>query len=109
MSFLRCFIAELEHIRVHVRYGSKADGRVPPRNGEGDRARRAWWRGLSTGTALRSRPSTMLRMVPLPVPGRNWVRHCYAGEARGRQRRGEAASSISRAGRGPARCRPDRA
>lgn len=38
----------------------------PPRNGEGDRRRR--WRGVGD---LHPAPSTMLRMVPLPVPGRN--------------------------------------
>jgi general secretion pathway protein H len=48
---------------------TSAIGRLnPPRNGEGDRRRRRWWRGLAQ--ALRA-PSTMLRMVPLPVPGRN--------------------------------------
>jgi protein ImuB len=37
----------------------------PPRDGEGNRRRR--WRGVG---ALHAAPSTMLRMVPLPVPGR---------------------------------------
>jgi protein ImuB len=37
----------------------------PPQDGEGDRRRR--WRGFG---ALHATPSTMLRMVPLPVPGR---------------------------------------
>ena len=46
----------------------------PPRNGEGDQ--RSWWRG-TLGRALplilapcRTCPSTPLRAVPLPVPGR---------------------------------------
>jgi len=41
----------------------------PLRNGEGDRARSAWWRGRSASNPVD--PSTMLRMVPLPVPGKN--------------------------------------
>ena len=46
----------------------------PPRNGEGDQ--RSWWRGtlvsahLLTVAPCRLCPSTILRMVPLPVPGR---------------------------------------
>ena len=46
-----------------------ATGRLPhpPRNGEKDRARSAWWR---EGSARPETPSTSLRLVPLPVPGR---------------------------------------
>jgi glycyl-tRNA synthetase beta chain len=40
----------------------------PPRDGEGDR--RSRWRGLLIWQSRRRTPSTILRMVPLPVPGR---------------------------------------
>ena len=52
-----------------------ASGAIPPPTGEGDQ--RSWWRGThrwtrrSMSSAARLCPSTMLRMVPLPVPGRN--------------------------------------
>ena len=56
--------------------GVMADGRIPPRYGEGDQL--CWWRGtrewscyldvVTTGLY----PTTILRMVPLPVPGRIW-------------------------------------
>ena len=43
----------------------------PPRNGEGDHdAKRRGGGGLRQGIPLARPPSTMLRMVPLPVPGR---------------------------------------
>src|SRR5688572_6737680 len=38
-----------------------------PGTGRGTAAVRRWWRGWQR---LRAGPSTMLRMVPLPVPGR---------------------------------------
>jgi general secretion pathway protein H len=40
----------------------------PRRNGEGGRRRRRWWRGCA---GICASPSTALRAVPLPVPGRN--------------------------------------
>ncbi len=49
-------------------------GDYPPRHGEGDQ--RSWWRdALAMAQPLKVRtcglcPSTMLRMVPLPVPVR---------------------------------------
>ena len=42
----------------------------PPRNGEGDRRRRRWWRGRGGGRKAPSTPR-LRRAVPLPVPGRN--------------------------------------
>ncbi|MFE8105958.1 hypothetical protein DTL00_07870 [Sphingomonas melonis] len=49
-----------------------------PRQGEGDRSASAeWWRGAAAhdrfsymGHPMPHSPSTMLRMVPLPIPGR---------------------------------------
>ena len=41
----------------------------PPRNGEGDR--RSRWRGRRVSGGRTAVPSTALRAVPLPVPGRN--------------------------------------
>ncbi len=44
----------------------------PPRNGEGDRREAVVEGAHRARIALWRAPSTMLRMVPLPVPGRNW-------------------------------------
>lgn len=43
---------------------------IPPRDGEEDRSKSGG--GGGGEDAATRRPSTMLRMVPLPVPGRNW-------------------------------------
>ena len=51
---------------------------TPPRHGEGDRSASAeWWRGAAAhdrfsymGHPMPHSPSTLLRMVPLPIPGR---------------------------------------
>ncbi len=57
-----------------------AGARVPLRNGEGDRRRRRGWSGTRRNPdaagprrkphAIGTCPSTSLRLVPLPVPGR---------------------------------------
>jgi len=46
---------------------------IPPRNGEGDHgAKRRGGGGSPQAMRLLAAPSTMLRMVPLPVPGRSF-------------------------------------
>jgi len=45
-------------------------GLAPPRNGEGDRRRRRWWRGREQGV-LAPDPSVRPAACHLPVPGRN--------------------------------------
>src|SRR5687768_16704023 len=56
--------------------GGEVSGQLnPPRNGEGDRdAERRGGGGPQRAQCWRRAPSTMLRMVPLPVPGRIWGR-----------------------------------
>src|SRR5438270_5699079 len=41
-----------------------------PKRGGGPLSGAEWWRGPAVDAARRWAPSTMLRMVPLPVPGR---------------------------------------
>jgi len=42
-----------------------------PGTGRGTAAVRRWWRGASVASMEARAPSTRLRLVPLPVPGRN--------------------------------------
>ena len=52
--------------------------KIPPRNGEGDRTSGTHSvtgdvvEGMKYASLVFTIPSTMLRMVPLPVPGRNF-------------------------------------
>ncbi|OYX48482.1 MAG: hypothetical protein B7Y97_11130 [Sphingomonas sp. 32-66-10] len=60
----------MDQSAVAVEHG-EAGHQNPPRHGEGDRdAKRRGGGAPRQGNPVPRAPSTMLRMVPLPVPGR---------------------------------------